>query len=58
MKSFNRRRRAATVNEYALMMGLIVVVAIAAIGSLGANVNLLMNRTANILGNINGANPP
>lgn len=46
--------RAAAASQYALIVGLIAVVALAAIGSLGGNVALLSTRVANALGNSAG----
>ena len=48
-------RRAAAGQQYAIIVGLISVVAILAIGQLGNGVNFLMARTSNTLGGaVNG----
>ena len=50
------RTRAAAGSQYALVLGLIVVVGLAAIGTLGANVKQLLSAVGNRLGEAAGGN--
>jgi pilus assembly protein Flp/PilA len=54
MKSLSKKEKGATMVEYAIMVALIAIVAIAMIQGVGKNVNTTFNKVNSALTNANG----